>query len=67
MAKYKIYAAALDEAVLQEESDNKEDLVLMFESFEQTHDVVTATLIDDSGKNLNEDLVRSNHHNRVDF
>lgn len=63
MAKFKIYAGAIDGSVLHEESDNKIDLVNLYESFAQKHDVVTATLVDDAGKNLNEDLSgrRSNH------
>ena len=66
MAKFKIYAGALDGEVLHEESDNKTDLVTLYEAFAQKHDVVTATLVDDTGKNLNEDLSGHRRAARLD-
>lgn len=60
MGKYKLYAGSIDGTNLNQESNNKEELIKLFNNYQNYHQVVVATLIDDDGTNLNEELNTEN-------
>ncbi len=57
MSKFRIYVGALDGSNVCTESNDKAELVRLYESFSAKHEVVTVTLLDENGKNLNNDLL----------
>ena len=55
--KYKLYAGSIDGTNLNQESNNKEELIKLFEDYSFKYEVITATLLDEYGNNLCDDLI----------
>ncbi len=64
---YKIYVASLDGNRIYKESENKAELVEVYNNFSKEHVVFIVDLQDENGKQLRDELDLSKVNNKLDF